>query len=659
MKKSSIDHLEDAGNQAALVWTRTIPTYCEYAKTLQIVDGDFKGDRYDPSKHPAQIITLQALDQGYGRCVIAKPVQDGGTLVALVPLFRRAIVEHQTVLLAFPSLDSSKDIWTTKVWPMLEQVGGQEPKSGGGSRMGAARVVTLPGGGRFLLRAAGGRGESQQASVSGDVESVEEVDDWPSMAKILKIIKRVDKGRKPLIIYTSTVKKDGSTKDDKSFILELYDSGTQTRVNVPCKHCGAFQRMEWEQVNLETETYKCLHCAKLWTEKDRLESLTKATRYDAKPEAGSFSIRWTALDSPFAIMTADGRKPCLAALCTLYKEAVNAQQTRNDHELLRDFYRDRLTRVYTGDIDTDDGAINFTPNDLQLRSMSSAWGPYDHESDRERGETERLYSRHVTREVPRDVQFVARAIDVQQDRVYWSLIGMDHQQRQWDLAWGYEYATRERKPFHRMQLFEMLDRVAARTEAIAGQLPIVGSGVDANYKTDDVLHWLASHPQWVPTYGASASKAARMNSESGECVRKFPGILYEYRTKGWHLRQNRCHIDTNPIRQLAQQSFLVQVGQPGSAQCGKGIELRDASAMTYFRHLCAETWDVASKKWIKSKGGGRWDWLDTRVYCLALLLKHLRHAEAATAAAVNPPPPETVPQEYQHWLPAPGDWNIT
>jgi phage terminase large subunit GpA-like protein len=113
-----------------------------------------------------------------------------------------------------------------------------------------------------------------------------------------------------------------------------------------------------------------------------------------------------------------------------------------------------------------------------------------------------------------------------------------------------------------------------------------------------------------------------MAHKIGEKVADYPGILYLRRSAGWHLRQHRCHIDTNPMRMEAQRSFLRKPNEPGAAHLPSGLG-KNQSDMTYLQHLCGEKWEEKKMKWEKSKGGGRWDWLDCRTYNMAMHRFHL------------------------------------
>jgi predicted RNA-binding Zn-ribbon protein involved in translation (DUF1610 family) len=338
------------------------PSYRDFCAQVVISDGRSKGRPYDPSSHPAQDYIISQLDAGrYRRIAWAKPVQDGGTLVAMAALFRRAVCDRQAVLLAYPTGDLAKDIWTTKVWPVLDSFGGLEPEAGGGSRGGAARVVTLPTGGRFFLRSAGGRGESGQASVTGDVLLVDEVDDWEDMNRIELIRHRITNSVDKLELYCSTVKSDGEVgSPEGSKILALVESGTDSHLEFPCPACGGFNRYRWAMVDQERHVIRC-PCGHQITERERLESLPKYRVKHKNPSSDFLTLRWTVLDSP---------RHSIYDMVTLYHAAARFA-SRGDHGLLRAFFRDRLAEQYTADKLDDDAPAVLTRHHLVSRSSTS------------------------------------------------------------------------------------------------------------------------------------------------------------------------------------------------------------------------------------------------------------------------------------------------
>ncbi len=618
-------------------------SYVAFAESITLPDGRGKHGPYVPATHPAQLAILQAMDGGtyfapqpYRDIAIAKPVQDGGSLVSVVPLLRRVIRQRQAALIAFPSLDSAKDVWTTKVHPILQAYGGQEPESGGGSKGGAARVITLPNGGRFFLRAAGGRGESQQASVTGDALCIDEVDDWPDLHRIELITKRLEEAGDPLLILVCTVKRQ---LPERSLILSAVAEGTASRLHYACPDCAAYQPMEWEAVKYKpdgpacvggTAQIVCQSCGSHWNEDGRRAALARwlvvhrgQTVVDGQvvgpiPDTARFSLTWSRLESP---------RKTLQSLCASHARAAWFIASQQDHGPMRSFHQDYLTRQYIEPKDTTlPDAISV---DLLMARSALAKG-WATTPDADREGAERHFSRHLA-ETPVGAQWCIPSVDVQGDRCYWLLMAGDKEGRTWDQAWGYEHFDRERAEMNRQQLHAVLDRIDGLVGDLRGDLVVPYRGVDANFKTDDVLSWLESHPAWWPVYGASAKKAARMQ-RAGRRVKDHPGILYLRRTDGWRLKQDRCHIDTNPVRLLAQRAFLLPWGQPGAAHLPAGLT-RSPSDLNYLQHLCGELWDERTMTWVKPKGGGRHDYLDCRTYCTALNKLHL--------LTVNKTPPTT------------------
>ena len=343
------------------------PTHQEFLGQFIVADGRQSGQALSVIGHPAQEALIQALDCGrYKKFAWAKPVQDGGTLIMLVALLRRAIVERQTVVLAYPTGASGQDIWTTKIWPVLAAYGGQQPEKGGGSRGGVARIVQLPGGGKFILRAAGGRGESGQASITGDVLGVDEVEDWPSLHRIELISQRINESVDPMAIFCCTVKHDGIPgAADASLILALVGEGTDGRLTYPCASCGLYQPLDWAQMDLEAEVYRCA-CGHGWTENDRRKSFTKWKLHEEHPDHDFFTLRWSTLDSP---------RMSMEALVHQYRRA-DIFKTQGVHGPMRSFYRDRLTQAYTADqLKDDDGSLAFpTRNRIAAMSSVSTYG---------------------------------------------------------------------------------------------------------------------------------------------------------------------------------------------------------------------------------------------------------------------------------------------
>ncbi len=615
-------------------------THMEFARTLTVPDSQDERGRlepYEPTTHPGQFHMLAALDGAYAppgsrflRFVLQTDTQDGKSWLLQQCAFRDMVEMGQSVIYAIPTRDLGGDIWSLKLRPAIDGAGLAQylPEQGPGSRDGSKpRFIPFrrrngKGGGTLVFMAAGGRGQSGQAALTARKLLVDEVDDWEEAA-LYRIQRRVDKNNQTALqLYASTVKKDDAPgrENDHSNICAIYERSTRGRVEYQCPHCLDFTPYEWAGFKYEGTTAAELkasarvHCAKCGAainDAQRSQSFGVHRLAMAAPGAETFGLRYTALDCPW--------KP-LGWLASIHYGAT-LDLDRANHEPMRQFAHDQRAEQYREDVSGDDMPAEIDPPYLFRRSQASKWGPAAIVTDRAEG-IKPTYSRHVA-PMPAAAEWATVAIDVQANRCYWLLLCGDSKGRTYHTAWGYEQASRDGMEMDRLGLHSVLDRIASVVDELAGDaLRIVMRGVDANYRTDDVIAWLRTHPDWLPLYGASAKKAAKMKGKEGDRVGDFPGVLYLRRSKTWPLRQDRVHIDTNPMRHAAQRSLLLTPDEAGAALLPNGLT-SSASDRAYLNHLCAERWDSTKLLWQPAPSGGRWDWLDCATYCTALHRFHL------------------------------------
>lgn len=659
--------------------------WSEFARTIKLPDGPHKGEYWNPETEPHQHYWIAELENGRWRVrVVVAPSQRGKSLSAiLVPCLRTLCEEREACAYVMPNLDKLAQNWEGKIRPAIDGAGfgAWLPTSGPGSRGGKAPAQTLrdPATGQragtlYFMASGGGGKETSLSSVTVKRPLVDEADDFESEGHILLALKRNESyGDDGEAIIASTVNDRGEREGHP--ILSLYGRGTRTRLWFRCPLCAGrgptagFQALDWSRVTMDPASadtarssarYVCQHCAGTWDESARhlaLRNFRGVHHGQTVNEAGD--VTGPAPVTTWLTILSNGLEYHMGSLPKMaadYWAAQVAIDQRADHSAMRLFYYKVLCQDYTGDKSLDEVATQISLEHLLFRSGLSTWGPTISDTDREHDSERRTYSRHVA-PWPREAPFGIVTVDVQGDRCYWLLMGMDAERRQWDVAWGYEYATPDRQPTNTTQLHGVLDRIEAITRAYC-PVRIVKRGVDANFRADDIQAWLLLHPEWSPTYGASAAKAARIVG-GGQSVRDFPGILSLRRAQGWKLTQNRHHIDTNPMRMLAQRSFLVRSGEPGSAMLPSGLTT-SATDRAYPAHLCGELWDESKGKWVKAKGSSRWDWLDCRVYALALglyFLADMAREQAQPRAAPEKPDNWNIGTENSNWDIGPGNFN--
>lgn len=587
----------------------------DYARTIELPDGELAGTKYNPELHPAQICILRAIDQGASWVALCKPVQDGGSLASFIPILRRSHKMGQTSIIAYPTMDSAKDAWTKKTWPMLERQGGTQPTKGGGSRGGAARVVNLPGGGSIILRAAGGRQESGQASVTADAMLVDEVDDWADMRVLRLIERRLSRSRDPLLIYVSTVKRDEADGVDRSRIVRLYEQGTQSRLQYPCPDCGNHFAFEWELVNVDEATMSCPHCGVILTDTERVAMLRKWRRVDKHPERkNKFSLMWTALESPFSMLIDGQRLPVMRALCDEYLAAKEMADGQNDHSLLRQFFRDRLCRPYRGDSIADEDGNTVHPTLARLSALSDI-SDFRITDDIKEDDGE---SRHLC-DVPSWVEFLVAGVDVQRGtdrapgRLYWGVYGRGGS-RGAVCGWGtLPVAPRGSLPTV-TELHNGLSKLDGILRSWERPAPLVKFGVDVGDRQDDLVSFTKTRREWFAVKGTRLLAA----NKPGD----MPGWMYP-RTQPSNFVLYL--IPTHDVIRTLHAELLSQHGKPGSLALPYGLN----RTTTLLRHFCG-TIEYAPGKWSEKaedrkhhpEWGKRIDYLHCFAYARALAYHH-------------------------------------
>lgn len=613
----------------------------QWLRRMVMVGGSRSGQPLDTRDHAAQTEYIRAYMSGrWSDLVVVGPTQDGKTVVCImVPLLYTLLELRQSAVYGLPDELAAARQFREKFLPIFEASGwmARLPEVGQGSKQGSRVTVhQFADGGLLTWMGAGGKNESAQSSITAPLVVVDEVDSLKA-GMLEKMERRTDayglRGRR---VKTSTIKRDDGT----STILRELSKSTDMRCWFACPHCGRFQPLEWEQVSydgadevtaFDSAAFACVHCAGMWTDADRLQALKQhrlVARGQMVDEAGaivgepprtrSWGIRWTALDSPFRH---------LGQLCALhYRAALDVE--RGDHAPMRQFFRDQLCRIYLGDLQLeDDPGQQVSTTGLAKRSAAHGWCevvPDLHD--------EGLWSRYEAERAPDGLAGLVVAVDVQQDRLYWCLVGYRQDSTSYDLAWGQERSrmkarqdgdrvVREPEPWGPGDLHATLDRVKEHVALLSGiyALSIKHAVVDTGYEGRELSTWLARNRGWRGIKGHDVLPRGQYHQ------RALPDLV-AYNMQ-WMPGLGRWDVVTEAARARVHAAYVISATDPGAALLPKGLQ----QAHHYLRHLCS--WQLVTDektkrtKWVRKQK--RDDHLDTRTYAQAMILIETQRRQPA------------------------------
>lgn len=617
--------------------------YSEFAKTLLVPDGPYKGEPFDPTIEAPQKILCDVFDgkirapngAAYLNIVVCWPVQSGKSLCTiLVPSLHTIVQRHESCVYCLPTHDLIGKIWTDKLKPAIEGAGFAEwiSSKGPGSRGG--RPSSLPlvdpltqqraGSLIFIAGGSGKKREVGQSSVTAAVILLDEADEYEDQHRLALVEDRAAAyGDDALTITASTVK-----KDDGSIILAKIADSNDGRVWYACPKCGRFQLLSWDQVSYdntddiaaeESARYKCKHCETLLDVAGWKQMLTTyrlvchGQEVDKKgkvigdmPRSKTFGLLCHNLDFGLGLS--------MSGMAVKHRKAQLAIDQARDHGLMRSFYRDLLSQQYTHDRDELPEII--TNKYLAQKSKRAIW---------------------AKRSVPSWAEHLFMGVDVQHDRLYWCVIACTSGMRWAPVDWGYEYGDCGQKEtatedLRRGQLNIVRDKSLAGW-TISGtdeiMVPIYNC-VDVGYATDEVTAWINQQAKgtWVAVrgYGEGEDEPARKAGKKETDLQGWGELRYlDERREKW------LFCESQTVIRWLHDSLMRESGHEGSGEIprdssGEALRANDVLLL----HITQNVWDydIDKAKWFWRKvHAGRRDFRDCIKYALILAKFIINQAE--------------------------------
>ena len=470
-----------------------------------LVDGPLMGQRWDRTVVPYMIEILDEIDSDENNIVtVRKSAQVSFTTAAMAWMFKNIDTAPDRELVIFPTLSSVQDFNRDKLSPAMEvspamrrKVRAQKSRSASGSTIMNKQFA----GGSISLTGANSSVDLRSKTTRRQFR--DEIDEWPldlegqgdpySMADARMISFHATGEWKVLEGSTPTIK--GASRIDQRF-----DDGDRRYYQVPCPHCGKFQRLIFGGkdtkggLKFSTEFpykawYACEHNGCVIQHHEKRDMVARGKFVAEKPGPGrhpSFHI------------------DALISNLTTWDDLVVAfLKARNDPQKLKGFVNLWLGESWEVRGDAPDWKL------LMLKRED--------------------FPRTV---IPPGGLILTGAADIQADGIYYEIIAWGSDLQSWSIDVGFLPGATAGP---RAQVWKDLDAVYQRKwpDAHGGEWPTDAFAVDAGYNTQTVYDWCRRRPKARAIKGVSGWYKPAIARQPSQQDISYGGRKVKYGVKLW------------------------------------------------------------------------------------------------------------------------------
>lgn len=529
----------------------------------------------DRTPYLREIMDCLSPYSGISRVVFMKPAQVGGTEAAINLAGFIVHLDPANMLIVQPTIEVARDKFsklriapTIAATPVLRsRITARSMKDSGNTLM----MKEYPGGSMILT---GANSPAGLRSMPVKYLILDEIDEYPADVGGQGDPKLLARERTTTFARRKEFDLSTPTEAGLSAIEAEYEASDQRQYHVPCPDCGKFQVLEWNNLKFEHQdyqlvgdvTYACRHCGVLITEDHKQDMLATGKwipRFRGREVAG-FHIN--GLYSPWK-RWADIVQIFLAA------------KKNNNPQKYKVWLNTSLAEVWeppSEKVDVD-----------QLQGNVSRYGPA----------------------LPVGVCLLTAAVDVQDDRLEYEVLG-------WGLgleSWGLEHGVINGDPRqgHVWQDLETyLQRI--RKSALGIDLKISRVFVDSGFLADDVYKFTRRRT----AMGYFAIKGEDRDDKRSDVVTK--SLARGRKIKGKKVGGVPLYIiRTNTTKDILYAWLTTEDRGPGYCHFPESF----GYDKDYFKQLTAEHQVVKGKRrvWEKRRPGIRNEALDLRVYNIAAI----------------------------------------
>lgn len=542
---------------------------------ITIPDGEFEGLKLDYLRQPYAARWFAMIDHGrasgmWNRFWATGPTQSGKTLSCFVtPIMYHLFEVRETVIAGIPNMDMAGDKWDEDIKPAIEASKYRDllPRTGQGSKGGTPRRIKFRNGSTLLFMAAAGNSK-QQAAFTAPCLVMTEVDGY-DLAKessresnpVDLMIGRTRSFKWPTIYGECTVSIEAGR------IWQEVVKGTNTRLALPCPHCGSWVTPErehfvgWENASDELEAeesgaFVCPAdgCGALWSDGDRLDANRSAVLVHGDqeidkcgnitgdlPRTRSASFRWSAVNNMFATSA------------NIAVEEWGAKRAENEDEADKNLCQQVWA---TPPEDTIEEIVPLNKDDIPHRVLKEL--------------PQGL--------VPEDMEFFGCTIDVHLRHLDWQAIAWRANATPHVVDYGVEkisISNEKSKKSIEIAIFgslvEMRKRIDSGWSYQGSESPIAPSlvGVDIGFETDTCCRFIRKTPsRYRAMMGFGEGQHFKMrklhythpSKAKGDIL--FVGDRYHVK-RDVSRRVNVFQVDADHWKTYAAKRMMASVGEPG------------------------------------------------------------------------------------------------
>ena len=271
-------------------------TYLEFAEQEVIIpDGRHKGERFRCDIQPFSRLVLESLDWPYPEKIYTGPTQTGKTMLTFgIPVMYVTCELGENIVLGIPDADMWEDKWRIDLYPLFRasRYASLLPTKGAGSQGAAASAIHLKNGAVIRVMT-GGSSDKGKAGFTTRNLAVTELDAFGRSKETSQEASQYEqlKGRtRASTELDKRITGECTLTTRKGLTFGLIDSGTDTRIAIPCQLCGEYvtPRREhirgWENAEnvidaRESSRWYCPSCSLPWTEQQRYTSNMAGVAY--------------------------------------------------------------------------------------------------------------------------------------------------------------------------------------------------------------------------------------------------------------------------------------------------------------------------------------------------------------------------------------------